>query len=39
MVAGRYEDRLVRTDAGWRIAHRTLTVMWTDGNVAVAHPD
>jgi ketosteroid isomerase-like protein len=38
MVAGRYEDRLVRTDAGWRIAHRTLTVMWTDGNVAVAHP-
>ena len=39
IVAGRYEDRLVRTDAGWRIAHRTLTVMWTDGNVAVAHPD
>ena len=38
MVAGRYEDRLVRTDAGWRIAHRTLTVMWTDGNVGVAHP-
>lgn len=38
MVAGRYEDRLVRTEAGWRIAHRTLTVMWTDGNVGVAHP-
>ena len=38
IVAGRYEDRLVRTDVGWRIAHRTLTVMWTDGNVAVAHP-
>lgn len=35
VVAGRYEDRLVRTAAGWRIAHRTLTVMWTDGNVAV----
>ena len=39
MVAGRYEDRLVRTAAGWRIAHRTLVVMWTDGNVAVARGD
>ena len=38
MVAGRYEDRLQRTDDGWRIAHRTLTVMWTDGNIAVVHP-
>lgn len=38
IVAGRYEDRLVRTPNGWRIAHRTLTVMWTDGNVSVAHP-
>ena len=38
IVAGRYEDQLARTDAGWRITHRTLTVMWTDGNVAVAHP-
>ncbi len=37
IVAGRYEDRLTRTGAGWRIAHRTLTVMWTDGNIAVAH--
>jgi ketosteroid isomerase-like protein len=36
LVGGRYEDRLVRTAAGWRIAHRTLTVMWTDGNVVVA---
>jgi len=39
IVAGRYEDRLVRTDAGWRIAHRTLIVMWTDGNLAVARGD
>ncbi len=38
IVAGRYEDQLARTEAGWRITHRTLTVMWTDGNVAVAHP-
>ena len=35
VVAGRYEDHLTRTAQGWRIAHRTLTVMWTDGNVAV----
>ena len=39
IVAGRYEDRLVRTPNGWRIAHRTLAVMWTEGNVTVAHPD
>ena len=39
IVAGRYEDRLVRTPDGWRIRHRTLTVMWTDGNVTVAHPE
>jgi ketosteroid isomerase-like protein len=38
VVAGRYDDRLTRTDDGWRIAHRTLTVMWTDGNLAVVHP-
>ena len=39
LVGGRYEDRMVRTPDGWRIAHRTLTVMWTDGNVTVAHSD
>jgi SnoaL-like domain len=39
IVAGRYEDRFVRAEAGWRIAHRTLTVMWTDGNVGVARGD
>ena len=37
IVAGRYEDQLARTDMGWRITHRSLTVMWTDGNVAVVH--
>lgn len=36
LVGGRYEDRLVRTTDGWRIARRTLTVMWTDGNLVVA---
>ncbi len=39
IVAGRYDDRLVRTGAGWRIAHRALTVMWTDGNPSVARGD
>lgn len=36
IVAGRYEDQLVRTANGWRIAHRNLVIMWTDGNPAVA---
>ena len=36
IVAGRYEDQLVRTAHGWRIAHRALVIMWTDGNPAVA---
>lgn len=35
VVAGRYEDDLVRTPAGWRIKHRTLAVMWTEGNLTV----
>ena len=39
LVGGRYEDRLVRTAEGWRIAYRTLVVMWTDGNLAVARGD
>lgn len=29
LIAGRYDDRFVRTAEGWRIAHRTLHVMWT----------
>lgn len=36
IVAGRYEDQLVRTTDGWRIAHRNLVIMWTDGNPSVA---
>ena len=35
MVAGRYDDRFVRTPDGWRIEHRELTVLWTDGDPAV----
>jgi hypothetical protein len=35
VVAGRYEDRYVRTADGWRIEHRTLTVIWTSGDPGV----
>ncbi len=35
MVAGRYEDRYVRTEEGWRIAHRTIVPMWRRGNTEV----
>lgn len=35
VVGGRYEDELARTAGGWRIAHRTLAVMWTEGDRAV----
>lgn len=38
VVAGRYEDRYVRTDDGWRIAERRIVTMWTEGNVAVVRP-
>ena len=39
LVGGRYSDDLVRTDVGWRITHRTLTVMWTEGNLRVIRGD
>ena len=38
IIAGRYEDDLERTPAGWRIRRRVLTVMWTDGNPVVPRP-
>ena len=38
VVAGRYEDDLVRTSDGWRIKHRILAVMWTEGNLRVVRP-
>jgi hypothetical protein len=38
IVAGRYEDQWVRTTDGWRIMHRQLIVMWTDGNQRVVRP-
>ena len=39
MVGGMYEDRLVRTTDGWRIEHRILSRIWTDGNPAVVAPE
>jgi len=38
VIGGRYEDRLVRTRDGWRIAYRKLVSMWREGNAAVVHP-
>lgn len=38
MVAGRYEDTLVRTADGWRINHRRLVSMWRQGNPVVLRP-
>lgn len=35
IVAGTYRDELRRTEAGWRIEHRELQRVWTDGNPAV----
>jgi 3-phenylpropionate/cinnamic acid dioxygenase small subunit len=39
VVAGRYDDRLVRTGQGWKIAHREQTVLWTSGNMGVLSVD
>lgn len=35
IVAGRYEDQLVRTMVGWRIERRELHITWTEGNPKV----
>ena len=35
VLAGKYTDRFERTDAGWRIVHRRLDLIWADGNPAV----
>ncbi|MDG0970604.1 MAG: nuclear transport factor 2 family protein [Porticoccaceae bacterium] len=34
-VWGEYSDRLVRTADGWRINHRTLTSMYTSGDIGL----
>jgi hypothetical protein len=35
VIAGRYDDTLRRTDAGWRIVERVQTYQWRSGNRAV----
>jgi ketosteroid isomerase-like protein len=35
---GRYEDRLRRTPDGWRITHRRIVSVWSEGNRAVIAP-
>jgi ketosteroid isomerase-like protein len=32
LIGGTYDDRLVRTADGWRIAHRVMTQTWATGN-------
>ena len=39
IVGGYYEDRMVRTAGGWRIAHRLMQQTWTEGNPAVTKRD
>lgn len=36
MVAGSYEDQVLRTPDGWRIERRILSRIWTDGNPMVS---
>jgi hypothetical protein len=35
IVAGFYDDRVVRAPDGWRIVHRLMQQTWTEGNPAV----
>ena len=36
IMSGTYSDRLARTADGWRITERSLEILWTEGNPAVA---
>ncbi|MGI9624041.1 MAG: nuclear transport factor 2 family protein [Acidimicrobiales bacterium] len=38
IMAGRYEDDVVRTPSGWRISRRELIIDWTEGNRRVTKP-
>jgi hypothetical protein len=35
IIGGIYEDELIRTEDGWRIAHRVMRQTWIEGNPAV----
>jgi hypothetical protein len=34
-LGGRYDDRMVRTEAGWRIESVTLTILWRRGRADI----
>lgn len=38
VIAGRYEDELLRTSNGWRIVFRRLVQVWSEGNTEVTRP-
>ena len=38
IIAGKYEDELIRIDGKWRISSRVLTKIWTEGNEKVVNP-
>ena len=39
VIGGVYDDDLVRTPGGWRIAHRLLTNLWGTGDPAILGAD
>lgn len=38
LIAGKYEDELIRVNKEWKIASRVLTKIWTEGNEKVVNP-
>ena len=38
VIAGRYDDKLIRTPDGWRITFRKLSRDWTEGNPGIRQP-
>ena len=38
IIAGTYEDILLRINEAWKISSRVLTKIWTEGNEQVVNP-
>ena len=38
VIAGKYEDKLIRVEEDWKITSRVLTKIWTEGNEKVVNP-
>ena len=38
IIAGKYEDELIRINGEWKISSRVLTKIWTEGNEKVVNP-